>query len=90
MEKATHDGGSTSVPCPNCQHRRSRTADSRHNNLSRVYRRRECLRCKFRFTTYEILESEYRERVSISELRDLLDLADAAIAFSKKRKGKLS
>ncbi len=40
------------MECPNCGYAESKVIDSR--NLSRgVRRRRECLRCRSRFTTYE-------------------------------------
>ena len=38
--------------CPHCNHSESRVLDSREINDG-IRRRRECLRCKGRFTTYE-------------------------------------
>ncbi|GIW09165.1 MAG: hypothetical protein KatS3mg061_0222 [Dehalococcoidia bacterium] len=43
------------MKCPYCQHRDSKVVDSRDSELS-VRRRRECLNCHRRFTTYERVE----------------------------------
>ena len=40
--------------CPNCQHTESRVLESRSTESGQ--RRRECLNCKQRFTTYERIE----------------------------------
>ena len=44
--------------CPYCGYKESKVVDSRHSEdgLS-IRRRRECLKCQRRFTTYEIVES---------------------------------
>lgn len=43
--------------CPFCSHDQDRVVDSRSVQKGRgVRRRRECLRCKERFTTYEYIE----------------------------------
>ncbi len=43
--------------CPYCQHTDSRVLESRSTEAGQsVRRRRECLRCKHRFTTYERIE----------------------------------
>ncbi len=43
--------------CPYCQHTDSRVLESRSTESGQsVRRRRECLRCKHRFTTYERIE----------------------------------
>lgn len=43
--------------CPYCQHSDSRVLESRSTEVGQsVRRRRECLRCKHRFTTYERIE----------------------------------
>ena len=46
------------MKCPFCGYQESKVVDSRHSddNLS-IRRRRECLQCAKRFTTYEIIES---------------------------------
>ena len=47
-----------SMKCPFCGDEESKVVDSRHSedNLS-IRRRRECLACQRRFTTYEVVES---------------------------------
>ncbi len=43
--------------CPYCEHSESKVIDSRESrNGLRIRRRRECLSCKKRFTTYEMIE----------------------------------
>lgn len=45
------------MQCPYCQHTDSRVLESRSTEAGQsVRRRRECLRCKHRFTTYERIE----------------------------------
>lgn len=45
------------MKCPFCGHREDKVIDSRSSNEDRsVRRRRECLRCTKRFTTYEYIE----------------------------------
>lgn len=46
------------MKCPYCGYQESKVVDSRHSedNLS-IRRRRECLNCQRRFTTYETVES---------------------------------
>ena len=46
------------MQCPSCQNTDSRVLESRSADSGRsVRRRRECLNCDFRFTTYERVES---------------------------------
>ncbi len=46
------------MQCPSCQHTDSRVLESRSADGGRsVRRRRECLNCDFRFTTYERIET---------------------------------
>ena len=46
------------MQCPNCRHQDSHVLESRAADLGRsVRRRRECLRCQKRFTTYERIET---------------------------------
>lgn len=45
------------MKCPGCAHPESKVVDSRPNSDgSSIRRRRECLHCHKRFTTYEIIE----------------------------------
>ena len=46
------------MKCPYCGHTESKVVDSRHSDdFLSIRRRRECLGCQRRFTTYEIVES---------------------------------
>ena len=46
------------MKCPFCGYEESKVVDSRPTDEgSRIRRRRECLKCQKRFTTYEIIES---------------------------------
>lgn len=44
------------MKCPKCGYADSKVIDSRPTDLSGIRRRRECLMCKNRFTTYETYE----------------------------------
>jgi transcriptional repressor NrdR len=45
------------MQCPHCQYHSTRVLESRSaENGQSIRRRRECLRCKHRFTTYERIE----------------------------------
>ncbi|MCX8195070.1 MAG: transcriptional regulator NrdR [Candidatus Micrarchaeota archaeon] len=44
--------------CPFCRHRESNVIDTRDTDDYRIRRRRECVKCKRRFTTYEEVEQE--------------------------------
>ena len=46
------------MKCPYCAHAQSSVIDSRDTSDLRIRRRRECLSCKRRFTTYEGVELE--------------------------------
>jgi len=46
------------MKCPYCGYQESKVVDSRHSDDNQsIRRRRECLQCQKRFTTYEIVES---------------------------------
>ncbi len=46
------------MKCPYCGYQESKVVDSRHSDdNTSIRRRRECLSCQKRFTTYEIVES---------------------------------
>jgi transcriptional repressor NrdR len=50
-------GGNRPMKCPYCEHSESKVIDSRESkNGFSVRRRRECLSCKKRYTTYEKIE----------------------------------
>lgn len=43
--------------CPNCNSTESRVVDSRPTEHNSIRRRRECLSCKKRYTTYEMIDT---------------------------------
>ncbi len=45
------------MKCPYCAYRESRVVDSRPSDEGSIRRRRECLACGKRFTTYETVET---------------------------------
>jgi len=46
------------MKCPYCSYEESKVVDSRSTDEGiRIRRRRECMACKKRFTTYEVIES---------------------------------
>lgn len=45
------------MKCPNCSFAESKVIDSRPTDNGSIRRRRECLSCHKRFTTYEIIEA---------------------------------
>ena len=52
------DGRRTVMKCPYCGYQESKVVDSRHSEDGQsIRRRRECLSCQKRFTTYETVES---------------------------------
>ena len=45
------------MKCPYCGYQESKVVDSRHSDdNTSIRRRRECLACQKRFTTYEVME----------------------------------
>ena len=44
------------MECPYCHHIESKVTDSRDTGTISIRRRRECLKCNKRFTTYEYIE----------------------------------
>src|SRR5512136_1836473 len=44
------------MECPYCHHIESKVTDSRDTGTMSIRRRRECLKCGKRFTTYEYIE----------------------------------
>ena len=44
------------MKCPYCQHPETKVTDSRDTGTHTIRRRRECLKCGRRFTTYEYIE----------------------------------
>jgi transcriptional repressor NrdR len=75
--------------CPYCGHEEDRVVDSRISKEGRaVRRRRECLDCSHRFTTYEYIENVSLTIVKNDERREAYDrqkLMMGLIAACKKR-----
>ena len=49
------------MKCPNCAEFRTRVIDSRTLEEGTIRRRRVCVACRFRFTTYELYRPEVPE-----------------------------
>ena len=57
-QKYEEKGRELSMKCPFCGDQESKVVDSRHSeDGTSIRRRRECLVCQRRFTTYEVVES---------------------------------
>lgn len=63
------------MKCPSCRKAGSKVVESRHlAEGESIRRRRECLRCGFRFTSYEALESASLAVVKRNNRREPFDL----------------
>jgi len=62
------------MKCPFCNYEESKVIDSRPTDEGeRIRRRRECLNCKKRFTTYEIIENLPLIVIKRDKTRELFD-----------------
>ena len=62
------------MKCPHCGHEEDRVVDSRKSNDGRaVRRRRECLSCRQRYTTYEYVEHLQVTVLKTDERREAFD-----------------
>lgn len=86
------------MKCPYCSHEASRVTNKRESPLG-IRRRRECLRCKKRFTTYEKIEREdlfvvkkdgRRERFSKDKLEKGIEKAFEKRPVSKEKIDKMT
>ena len=59
--------------CPACGNSESKVIDSRPSDPTSIRRRRECLNCQKRFTTYEIIESV---PISVEKKNKTLEIFD--------------
>ncbi|NLD93726.1 MAG: transcriptional repressor NrdR [Fibrobacter sp.] len=75
--------------CPYCSHGEDKVVDSRSSKEGRaVRRRRECLRCGQRFTTYEYIENVALTIIKNDQRREPYDrqkLMQGIVAACKKR-----
>jgi len=71
--------------CPRCDSEKLSVADSRHRE-GRIYRRRECRDCGYRFSTIELPIAEWdrhqREKEAIARLKEILHVPDDHTARS--------
>ena len=56
------------MKCPVCSCEKNKVTDKR-NRDNRIYRRRKCLDCNIRFTTYEILDTVLFDSLAEFRLR---------------------
>ena len=73
--------------CPFCKHEEDKVIDSRSSGYS-IRRRRECLACKKRFTTYEYIEKSALNVIKRDNSREAFQrdkLLNGLIASCKKR-----
>lgn len=62
------------MKCPFCGHEESKVVDSRPTDeYTRIRRRRECIKCAKRFTTYEVIEKTPIIVVKKDDSRQLFD-----------------
>ena len=77
-------GGLEQMKCPYCDHKDSKVIDSRYTEeYTCIRRRRECLNCKERFTTYERLEDLPLMVVKRNGQRELFDRNKIKIGLLK-------
>ncbi|MHC8440860.1 MAG: transcriptional regulator NrdR [Candidatus Eutrophobiaceae bacterium] len=61
--------------CPHCSSEDSHVIDSRSRfNSEQIRRRRECVKCKGRFTTHEVIERRYPQIVKQNRQREHFDI----------------
>src|ERR1700738_5103816 len=75
--------------CPKCGSRDDKVIDSRQSrDSSSIRRRRECLKCKYRFTTYEEIERSDLRVVKRDRTHEPFDrrklVSSVAKAFEKR------
>lgn len=70
--------------CPFCSNEDTRVSDKRETDESKITRRRrECLKCKKRFTTYEEVEKVNLSVIKKNEVRELFDKQKILAGFLK-------
>ena len=71
------------MKCPSCGNEESKVVDSRPTGDSEIRRRRECLACGKRFTTYEVLEEMPIVVIKKDGTKQLFDRAKILNGLSK-------
>lgn len=61
------------MKCPSCGYEDSRVVDSRPTEDSSIRRRRECLQCRKRFTTYEIIDEVPISVIKKNKTKEIFD-----------------
>lgn len=61
------------MKCPLCDHDKVRAVDSRPTTGNAIRRRRRCVKCGHRFSTYEIAGSELEELENLKEMSEKLN-----------------
>ncbi len=61
------------MKCPACGYNESRVIDSRPTENSSIRRRRECLSCQKRFTTYEVIDTVPIVVIKKDKTREVFD-----------------
>jgi transcriptional repressor NrdR len=70
--------------CPKCGSRDDKVIDSRQSrDASSIRRRRECLKCKYRFTTYEEIERSDLRVVKRNRTHETFDRRKLAASIAK-------
>ena len=73
------------MKCPYCGYKESKVVDSRPaDEGSSIRRRRECLQCEKRFTTYETIESVSYTHLTLSTIYSVENSAVSASLKTKK------
>jgi transcriptional repressor NrdR len=84
FRRETHGIGGKSMKCPGCGFLESKVVDSRSaQEGSTIRRRRECLSCKKRFTTFEMVESVPVFVIKKDGSRELFDRAKVLSGIMK-------
>src|SRR4030081_20686 len=81
--------------CPKCGSRDDKVIDSRQSrDSSSIRRRRECLKCKYRFTTYQEIERSDLRVVKRDRTHEAFDrrklVSSVAKAFESRRASRVT
>lgn len=68
-----HYGWGLAMNCPFCSHKATQVVETRETGEDVTRRRRECLKCKKRFTTYEKLENSNLRVIKKDGNREFFD-----------------
>ena len=75
-----NSAGSVSMPCPRCGARKSTVVDSRPRDDGVTRRRRECMNCQHRFTSFESMIDPANLEVGLNEtLKKRLQMLETTV-----------